>query len=700
MDWRDGTAAGGENVETDRYLTLFLDEASDLIQAFGDALLRYERGEERDGQLAELFRIAHSLKGMSATMGFHALADATHRMEDILGALRGQAVPASPEVIDLLFRSADVLEQTLAHVRATGREPDALPGDWLALLTQTSQRLAGAEGSACAVPSDKRDGAREVADDVPMCPDEAQGVVAAAQEAGMTVGWVKVTIDPACQLKGARAVLVHRAVSGVAEVLHCVPAAERMENGDYDDTLWFLVAAGEDDAAERLVTAASSVAEVSHAEFRAWANRQRESSSPGDTPSSSPTSDGVVPSTAGTSAQAVRDQWLRVSVDKVDALMQWCGELVIQRNRLATLLADTDDEDVRSVLDRVGHIAQALQETVNSLRMVRAEVLFRRFPRMVRDLSRQLQKPLELEWYGVETELDRTVIDDVFEALVHLIRNAADHGIEPLDQRRARGKPEAGRITLRAYSTGQHVRIEVQDDGGGIDVEAVRRRAVERGWLDPVAAARMSPEETYELLFQPGFSTAQVVSDVSGRGVGLDAVRERVMALGGRVDVQSEPGRGTLFRIHLPSNRTVLSVLLVHIRSQVYALPLTSVEEAVLAGVEDLQTVHGRHVYRFKDALVPIVDMGLWLYDAPSCQAYPWRLVICRVGDRQVALAVDRVLGQQEVANHPNAGYLAGIDWLAGLTTLGDGSVAFIVDPEACLQHARVPSGVRGGENG
>jgi two-component system chemotaxis sensor kinase CheA len=677
-------------VENDKYLDLFLEEAADLAQSLGEALLRYERGEQPDAQIAEMFRVAHSLKGMSASMGFHNLAEAMHRMEDVLSVLRTASRPAPDAVLDALFESVDHLDAALRQIRATGAPPVLDHAAWLRVLDDAYRALqTGDAGPESPSAVDGGDGDRRGSD----VPDEIRNLVAAALGSGLTVGWLTVHVDPGCQLKGARAVLVHRAVEASGEILLCDPPAERMEAGDYADVLRFLVVLYQPDSAA-VIKAALSVSEVTGAEFTAWDESHgadpREGGEPGVSPGDGGQAD-TASQDAFRGAQAaggpvVRDRMLRVNLDKVDALMRWCGELVVEKNRLASLLERTADDNVRAALDRLGAIAQQLQETVTSLRMVSVDGLFRRFPRMVRDLSKQLGKPLQLELAGLDTELDRTMMEDLFEILVHLVRNAADHGIEPPDVRVAAGKPETGTIRLRAYPVGQHVRVEVQDDGGGIDVEAVKRRAVERGLVEPSAAAEMSDEDAYELLFQPGFSTARQVSDISGRGVGLDAVRDTVQTLGGRIEVFSEPGRGTMFRVQLPLRRTVLTVLLARVGSQTYAVPLHSVEEALLVDRTMLRSVQGQWMLEFRGALVPVVDVGQWLHSAPACGAFPWRLIICRAGERHVALGVDKLIGQQEVVNQPNVGYLADVEWLAGFTTLGDGSIAFILDPEACLR--------------
>ncbi|SFU75415.1 chemotaxis protein CheA [Alicyclobacillus macrosporangiidus] len=697
-------------MENLQYLQAFLDESEENLQVLNELCLRVEQGAAADGDFAAMFRAAHTLKGMSATMGFQTMATVTHRLEDLLGVLRDHPERVSGACVDALFESLDVLSGLLERIRDAGNEAGVAAEETIGRLTRLHAELTGAAAPEVAVTASPSPAAQSA---LPAVSDSAARVLEAGHASGMATGWVVVSLDAGCVMPAARALLVMRELEQAGTCVQCEPDAERLQAGDIPGPIAFLMAfEGEP---EPVIEAIAQMPEVASVGYHPWipGSPAAASSAPaagtgtsapiGPSPASASapgaggngTGAAGAPGPAASAAKsegdrpraggARADRTIRVPVERLDTLMNLLSELVIDRNRLGAIAAAADRADLRELSDHVARIAGELQSAVMSLRMVPIEYLFQRFPRMVRDLAKTLDKEIRLEMSGLETEFDRTIIDEMGEVLVHLIRNSADHGLEPPEDRRAAGKPEAGVIQLRAYASGQHVFIEVADDGRGIDVERVRRRAIERGLVDPVQAGHLSDEQVYEFLFASGFSTAETVSDISGRGVGLDAVRQKVESLGGRVEIESVRGQGTTFRIRLPLTLAMLEALLVEVAGHIFAIPLTAVEEVVAASSGNVRVVHGTRVLDDRGKLVPLVDVGTWLLGTEGGGRW---LVVCREGNRRAAFAVERLLGQREIVHKSLGEYLAQVPWFAGAAILGDGGIALIADVHAWMNGA------------
>ncbi|GMA49018.1 chemotaxis protein CheA [Alicyclobacillus contaminans] len=673
-----------------QYLEAFLDESQENTQILNSLLLKMEQTEPVDDDFAVMFRAAHTLKGMSATMGFQAMANLTHKLEDALGALRQHPEQLTQPVMDALFECVDALESDLAALRDTGSLPD---GDHEALVKKLQQAMAGTTGevAAAAAVAGPTVQAASVFDEA------ALSMAKQCQEMGLPVAVLTVTLEPSCQMKAARAILVQRAMDDFAQVLACSPPADVMQTGEFEtfELLWLVAFEGD---AEQCLGTVRGVSEVAGAElvwFQEWLERQptapTEKGTSGARSGTDTASSSSAQRPAKTSSPSPRskvekvERTIRVQVERLDGLMNLLSELVIDKTRLASIADELNHVDLKTLSDHISRIANDLQGTVLSLRMVPVETLFQRFPRMVRDLSKSLDKQIRLEMSGMETELDRTIIDEMGEALVHLIRNSADHGLESSADRLRQGKPAEGTIFLRAYSASQRVFIEVGDDGAGIDVEKVKRRAVEKGVIDAARAATLTRQQAYELLFASGFSTADKVSDISGRGVGLDAVRGKVESLGGSIEIDSERGKGSTFRIQLPLTLSISQALLVMVDGDAFAIPLDSVSEVREVNESDLSLVHGRKVLTYGESLVPLLDFGDLLFGRPSAGAYPWQAVICREGSKAIALIVDDLVGQQEIVHKSLGKYLESVRYFAGATILGNGGIALIVDVHSLM---------------
>lgn len=713
-----------------QYLSLFLEEAREHLQAITDRLLDLEREPAELQHVHEIFRSAHTLKGMAATMGFEDMAHLTHEMENVLDRVRNGELAVTPALGDLLFRCLDALETMVAnieeggdgagdvadivralHAVAEGRMPDEAMGG-----ESGAEREAAADGSGQV----STGGAAEEA-----APQAGSGGVAAiggdfneyewtviqqSREAGMSALIITVRLDPACVLKAARVFLVFRELEALGEVIRSHPSVEDLENEKFDDS--FTVVLITDQSAETVRERILNISEIASVDVvpvgEGQARREMAAASapsaPADapsTPSAAPTSGAVAPGAqAGPSAGSSRSEsagprsrkgsgrTIRVDLERLDQLMNLFSELVIDRGRLEQLARELNHPTLLETVEHMSRISSDLQNLVLTMRMVPVENVFNRFPRMVRDLSRELGKRVELVIEGAETELDRTVVDEIGDPLVHLLRNAIDHGLEPVEERRQAGKPETGQVKLSAYHSGNHVIIEVSDDGRGINRDKVLRKALERGLITQREAEGLTDEQVYNLLFMSGFSTTETVTDISGRGVGLDVVRSKIESLGGTVSVQSEPGVGTTFQIQLPLTLSILDALLVQVEAEKYAIPLSSVLEAAIYKPEAVHTARGQPVVDFRGRLVPLVFLKdvFAVPDAGGPKPTDVQVVIVRKGEKMAGLVVDRLIGQQEIVLKSLGKYLPHVFAISGATILGDGQVALILDCNALVK--------------
>ncbi|WP_367307444.1 chemotaxis protein CheW [Alicyclobacillus acidocaldarius] len=654
----------------EEYLEAFLAEAMENIERLEAFCLTLEREGPQPDLLDEMFRAAHTLKGMSATMGFSKLAALTHRVEDLLGALRDAHVRLEPRHVDALLSAVDRMRTRLQAIAASSKDPEEPDEDVL-------EALAG-------VLSDSED-AFEVRDSsrVPFTNLSDWANRAAAE--GKELYTVHLRLLPDCVMPGVRLAMAYQALKASATLMAAHPAEDQVMAGQIEATEAFaaiIVTPGE---IERVRQAVLDITDVSSCDV----SKVTESSSApktdapraerGDAPTeaqSSPNTSGALPS----AADLRRDATLRVPVRKVDALMNTLSDLVITKTRLATLVAASGDPALKEAVERLDRLVGDIQDGLMRLRMVPVETIFHRYPRMMRDLERRLGREFDFVMTGLDTEMDRVVLEEMGEVLVHLLRNAVDHGLEPPEARESQGKSRRGTIRLSAYTSSGHVFLEVSDDGRGIDRDRVLQTAIAKGWIAPEEGAAMPDESVYALLFRPGFSTAERVSDVSGRGVGLDAVREKVEALGGQIRLDSVLGAGTTFTIQLPLTLAILPALLVSVRGQVFAVPTANVDDVRRLTRDDIRHVQERPVFRDDEGIVPIVDLAERLELGSRRDSYPQTAVVCRDGKRRLALVVDHVLDELEIVNKPLGRFLEHVREFAGATVLGDGRVSLILD--------------------
>jgi two-component system, chemotaxis family, sensor kinase CheA len=617
-------------MDLSKYAALFLAESREHLSACNQLLLEWEREPSASGQVGGLFRAIHTIKGMAATMGYAGVADLAHRLENLLDALRQRTVAPTPAVFQLLFRSVDSL--------ATAIE-DAVSG---AKLPADDQLAADLEAAAAGVAKATRS------------PD------AAARNGGSAGGDgrvrpVQVALRWDAVMRGARAALVVQRAESLGVVSALRPPLSQLDNQEFDGRFCFRLASTASE--EQILVALRSAGDVESVRFEDdHANAQA----------------------------AAYSRQIRVDLGRLDALMKQVGELVVAKNRLGVLASESADPVLSEVSDRIARLVSDMQGEVIAARMTPVGEVLEPFPRLVRDLARDLDKRIRFDVEGDEIELDRSILDEIGQPLLHLIRNAADHGIERPEQRVAAGKPEEGRILLSASRERNSVALRLSDDGRGIDREAILARARRQGLIDGVPEG-LSDDLLLRVLARPGFSTAEAVSGVSGRGVGVDVAVTRVRALGGTIEVRSELGRGTTFTIRVPLTLAIVRALLTSAAGERYAVPLAYVAETVEFDPRSVTAVRDREALLVRDLVVPTVHLRDLVCNQPRPAPPRAPTVILEIGDRRAALVVDALVGQQDIVVEPFDAPHGMPPFVGGATILADGSPALILDAAALV---------------
>lgn len=739
---------------TPEEIKLFLEEAYEQLQIMEETLIALEEDPDNTALIQEVFRAAHTLKGGSATAGFDNIARLTHSMESLLELVRQGVRAMGPEIADPLLQGVDVVRQALDAIARDGDgeavdvsaliqlleeqkslEADAwqaASGDWDA--GGTTAPGEGADGGAGQGGTTGGDGGEE-------------GHGGAGGDGAVEI---EVIIAPDAPMPSVRAYQVLLSLDDLGAVLSCEPERRHIEEVGGDiRRVWALLetAAGPeviqsallsipDIAAVTVKPAPEAVSNTGAAPApqvqsgTAGAAPQASSSATQGDASAAPTDAGAAqpsstdapksaaparrPQRAAAARQAADSDsggqsafgsTIRVDVGLLDNLMNLVGELVIDRTRLAQLAIGEHSlnalkEELASVSNSLSRITTDLQDAIMQARMMPVDTLFKRFPRMVRDLSRQLGKEIDFEMSGNETELDRSVIEIIGDPLIHLLRNAIDHGIEPAEERRRLGKSVRGKLRVRAYHQENHIYIEVSDDGRGLSPEVIMRKVVDRGILRPEEASRLSREELLEYIFAPGFSTASEVSAVSGRGVGMDVVKRNVEKVNGAVTVVTEEGKGTSFTIKLPLTLVIVQALMVEIAGCVMAIPLSNVTEAVHVAPSEVHKASGWEMIAVRDQMVPLLNPQAvwgheWAVGSDNGKTFP--VVILRSGSSPLGLKVDRLLGEQEIVIKTMGPVVGDVPGISGASILGDGRVALIVDPAGlsnAVKHTAIANGV------
>jgi two-component system chemotaxis sensor kinase CheA len=672
-------------VDNRDYAQLFLSESRENVAAVNQSLLQLERdstGPDAASAVGAIFRAVHTIKGMAATMGYTVVADLAHELETVLDCVRRGELTIEATIMDTLFRSADVLEQAV-EAAVAGREGEIVPPDLIASL-----RALTAEPTAPVVAKPRAD-------------TEPAPAPAVPPDAGETV---RIWLQPGTPLRGVRAFLIVQALASIGEVVSTTPAIADLQNEDFDNEFSVRLATSQP-AAEvaRVVRAVGDVFDVQIGEPRpsgAWpsvptpvwgtpaimmtpAHDMAAMSAMTLTPAQ-----GVVATPSKeTRSESGRVRSVRIDVRRLDALMNLIGELVIARGRLTQLATELGHLSLEETVMQSSRLITELRDEITASRMVPVSQVFDRFPRVVRDASRAVGKPVDFVIEGKDIELDRSMLDEIGDSLVHLLRNAVDHGIEPPDARAAAGKPAAGRLVLSAVRDRSAVVIKVSDDGKGIDRERVLERAKRDGLVD-ASKTDLTEDELLRLLARPGFSTAEKVTGLSGRGVGVDAVYTKVRALGGAMDIRSVPGQGTTVLIRLPLTLAIMRALLARVAGETYAIPLAHVSETVELVPEVLRTVKGKEVLLARDEVLPLLRLrslvGLPAY-SPATEIDLEHVVVIDLGDRRAGLVIDELTGQDEIVVKQYDAVRDGPPFFGGATLLGDGRPSLIVDVSSLL---------------
>lgn len=695
-------------MDVSQYLEIFIDETNEHIQSLSDCIMELEKEPDNKDTVNEIFRAAHSLKGMAGTMGFKRMQHLTHDMENVFQEVRSDKVKVTSDLIDILFKCLDAIEGYLENVKNTSNEGTE---DNEVLIKALNDFLDAAEGKEPETEAPKPEESKETPNadehsakylEVEMT-DQYRDDIKKAIDEGEKVYGITAFINKECLLKAARAFLVFKAVEDFGQIIIYSPSSQDIEDEKFEFDFSFYLATSEGDL-PKILDAVKAVSEIDDAigeniTLEMIAEKKEETPAAetkkeevavqtATTQQAAPAAKTTAKAPAAKNAQAnkpVTSRTVRVDIEKLDDLMNQVSELIIAKNSLVSISSSdnstTSEQSFREQIEYLERITTNLHESVMKVRMVPIESVVSKFPRMIRDLSRKLNKPMELIMTGEDTELDRTVVDQIGDPLQHLLRNSADHGLEPADVRRQRGKSETGSIRLNAYQEGNNVIIEVSDDGNGIDTEAVKNKAIERGVITPDQAETMSQKEIIDLLFMPSFSMAKQITDISGRGVGLDVVKSNIEALGGEVDVVTKLGEGSKFTVTLPLTLAIIQALMVEIRDEKYAIALGSIETIEYISVSEIKYVEAKEVINLRGIVVPIIRMDKVLEFEPNDEE-PENLtvVIVRKGDKYAGLVVDTLVGQQEIVIKDLGKFIDSSKIISGATILGDGEVALILD--------------------
>ena len=699
-------------MDLSQYLEIFIDESKEHLQTLNDQVLILEAEPENEDTINEIFRAAHSLKGMAGTMGFKRMQKLTHDLENVFSEIRNKTMSVTPDLVDVVFKSIDAIEGYVGNIQENADEgsedneeiisllnaclnggvkaPDIPDEDDDGDVVVMAQAGPAKEAPAASSPDDEKKKFKKL----PLAEHE-RNAIKEAQASGKHVFGVTVYIQQTCILKAARAFLVFKGLEAAGEVIKSEPSVQDIEDEkfEFDFSLFIIteksqadihkiimdVSEIEDSVEEEIdLSRAASVPE----ENTQGAEKEETKAESAKTSASGAGSQGGKKSEKKSEKKAVVNRSVRVDIEKLDDLMNQVSELITAKNGLVSASATVEKQQgFNEQIEYLERITTNIHESVMKVRMVPIESVVNRFPRMIRDLSKKLGKEMELIMSGEETELDRTVIDEIGDPLMHMLRNAADHGLESTLDRIQKGKPQMGTIRLDAYQDGNNVTIEVSDDGAGVDVEKVKASAVAKGHITEEQAEFMSDKEAIDLLFRPAFSTAEKISDVSGRGVGLDVVKNKIESLGGDVEVQSKLGEGTTFIVRLPLTLAIIQALMVEIRDEKYAIPLNSIVTVEDVPVTDIKYVQSNEVINLRDMVIPLIRLDEILDSDPK-EEEPENLVVVIVkkGDKQAGLVIDNLIGQQEIVIKPLGKYINIPKMISGATILGDGEVALIID--------------------
>ncbi|MFX0548846.1 chemotaxis protein CheW [Hathewaya histolytica] len=671
-------------MDTSQYLSMFLEECMDNLQVLNEALLELEQNPKDENKLNEIFRVAHTIKGMAATMGFSEMAELTHKMEDVLSKFREGKLNVDAQVVTLLFKCLDTLELMVSNISEgidDTIEIDVLINK-LEGISENNNENSNNEKSI-EIKYNSESSIKNVESDE--CTIELNeydiSIVKQARNKGFNVYSIFINLSENTILKSARAFLIFKSLEEFGEIIKSTPSTDDIESEkfDFEINLVFITI----QSSEEIYNILNGISEVKKIEVNevSFNTKNKENIIKEKSIEKNLSQNSATKKKPNKDMQHKKShQSVRVDLERLDKFLTMVSELVIHRTRIEQLASNHKLNDLNETIEQIGRTTSDLQELVMKIRMLPLEVVFNRFPRMIRDISMDLGKEIDFIVKGQETELDRTVIDEIGEPLIHLLRNAADHGIEEKETRVKNGKNPVGKIKLSAYPEGTKAIIKVEDDGGGIDVDRVRSKAEEKG----INTEGMSENDIKNLIFHQGFSTNTEVTDISGRGVGMDVVKTKITALGGTVDVISEMGVGTSFIVSLPLTLQIIQALLVKVEKETLAISLGYIDRVINFKEDLIKRTNNKEVIIYNNSVIPLIriDKKLNLQEIKSDKKY---IVIVNVGEKTVGLLVDDLLGQQEIVIKPFGKTLKGVKEYIGATILGDGLVTLILDVSALI---------------
>ena len=631
-------------MSNEEYLDIYISESREYLSALDQSLLELEQNPENYEVLNEVFRYAHTLKGMSATMGFGKVAELSHKMENLLDKVRRGEIHVSSDLIDVLLEALDKLREMVNKIAEEGKE----------------------EGEISDIISKLESFGEDGEDESKNKKDEEKKEVKSKETSRLKI---RVELSEDCALKSVRAFMVIKSLDEIAEIIDSSPSLQDIEDGRFEKSFELVVSTSE--TPQKIKEVIEKIGEVKKVEVsETTAKSEKEEKKP---------------SIVSTKNVLRNVQTVRVSIDKLDSLMNLVGELVIGKSRLFQIGSKYDIEELREALSNINRLTTNLQDIVTQMRMVEVGFIFNRFPRMVRDLAKKEGKKVNFIIEGKDIELDRTVLDEIGDPLVHLLRNSIDHGIETPEERIKAGKSEVGTLKLIAKREKNHVKIIVEDDGRGIDPDKIRKKAVEKGIITEEEANKISDEEALSLIFAPGLSTAEKVTDVSGRGVGMDVVKSKISSLGGVVEIKSKVREGTRVTLTLPLTLAIIQALLIKVRQEIYAIPLSNVLEILNVKRGEIKTVKGNKVINLRGKILPIIELDRLLGISENGNKEKYPVVVVDKENQPIGLGVDGLIGQQEIVIKTFDNILKGVKGFAGATILGDGRVVLILDIASLL---------------
>ncbi|WP_075719373.1 chemotaxis protein CheA [Roseburia sp. 499] len=703
-------------MDVSQYLEIFIDETNEHLQNLSDCIMSLEKDPENMDTINEIFRAAHSLKGMAGTMGFKRMQHLTHDMENVFQEVRSGNMKVTSGLVDVLFQCLDAIDAYLENVKESSDEGTE---DNEAIIQELNDILAAETGNVseektAAAPQQEEKKEEAKNDEYEKryfsveLSEKEKDSIKSAEERGMNVYGITVYIQEECLLKAARAFLVFKAVEDYGNILVYYPSSQDIEDEKFENDFSFFL---ETEAPlEKIMEVSKAVSEIAEvvgekvnykdlvavAEKKETAEVETEKTAPvavaapAEKTAPAKTQTKAATTKKQAAGKPVTNRTVRVDIEKLDALMNQVSELIIAKNSLVSI-SSTEGSSLQSQtfheqIEYLERITTNLHESVMKVRMVPIESVVNKFPRMIRDLSKKLNKEMELIMTGEDTELDRTVVDQIGDPLQHLLRNSADHGLESGETRRKRGKPEKGTICLNAFQEGNNVIIEVSDDGNGIDTERVKEKAIERGLVTPEQAEALSQKEIIDFLFMPSFSMAKQITDISGRGVGLDVVKSNIEALGGDVEVKSVMGEGTKFIVRLPLTLAIIQALMVEVHDEKYAIALGSIQTIEDIPVSEIKYVQAKEVIHIRGSVIPLIRLEKVLDMEPTEEEKEsLTVVIVKKGEKFAGLVVDNLMGQQEIVIKSIGKYINNTKIISGATILGDGEVALILDANVLL---------------